>query len=73
MKKLYLSLLGVTLALLLGVGVWSLFGSGEQVSSVDGKTLAERPEFSFAALLTAAICRSLKITTAIISRCATRF
>lgn len=50
MKKLYLSLLGVTLALLLGVGVWSLFGSGEQVSSVDGKTLAERPEFSFAAL-----------------------
>ena len=50
MKKLYYALLGALLALMLGVGVWSLFGNGETVSGVDGKQLAQRPEFSFAAL-----------------------
>ena len=50
MKKLYTILLAVTLALLLGVGIWSLVGNGETVSAVDGKTLEEKPEFSFAAL-----------------------
>ena len=42
MKKLYLALLGVTLALLTAIGVWSLFGNGETVSAVDDKTLAEK-------------------------------
>ena len=50
MKKLYTILLAVTLALLLSVGIWSLVGNGETVSAVDGKTLEEKPEFSFAAL-----------------------
>ena len=50
MKKLYYALLGALLALMLGVGVWSLFGNGETVSGVDGKQLAQKPEFSFAAL-----------------------
>lgn len=51
MKKVYYVLLGALLALLLGIGVWSLFGNGETVSAVDGKTLAEKPKFSVASLL----------------------
>ena len=50
MKKLYNVLLCTALALLLVIGVWSLFGNGETVSAVDGKTLAEKPEFTFASL-----------------------
>ena len=50
MKKLYNILLCTALALLLVIGVWSLFGNGETVSAVDGKTLAEKPEFTFASL-----------------------
>ena len=50
MKKLYNVLLCAALALLLVIGVWSLFGNGETVSAVDGKTLAEKPEFTFASL-----------------------
>ena len=50
MKKLYLALLGVTLALLTAIGVWSLFGNGETVSAVDDKTLAEKPAFSLQTL-----------------------
>lgn len=50
MKKLYTILLTAALALMLAIGVWSLIGNGETVSAVDGKTLAEKPEFSFAAL-----------------------
>ena len=50
MKKLYNVLLCTALALLLMIGVWSLFGNGETVSAVDGKTLAEKPEFTFASL-----------------------
>lgn len=50
MKKLYNVLLCTALALLLVIGVWSLFGNGETVSAVDGKTLAEKPKFTFASL-----------------------
>lgn len=50
MKNLYNVLLCTALALLLVIGVWSLFGNGETVSAVDGKTLAEKPEFTFASL-----------------------
>ncbi len=50
MKKLYNVLLCTALALLLVIGVWSLFGNDETVSAVDGKTLAEKPEFTFASL-----------------------
>lgn len=51
MKKLYTALLGAALALLLAVGVWSLVPDSRTASSVDGKTLAQKPEFSFESLL----------------------
>lgn len=71
MKKLYNVLLCTALALLLVIGVWSLFGNGETVSAVDGKTLAESRNSHLPRSLTAAICLRLSAATATTSRCVT--
>lgn len=49
-RKLYSVLLGILLALLLAVGIWSLADQDQTVSVMEKRELAARPKFSFGAL-----------------------
>lgn len=51
MKKTYIILLCLTFALVLFVGIWSLVDVDATFSEMENKKLAEKPEFTFAALL----------------------
>lgn len=60
MKKLYTILLCIVLALMLGIGFWSLVDTDATFSAMENKKLAEKPEFTWEALLSGSYISQLE-------------